>query len=76
MSNSLTYSEAGVDIKKAARLIEKIKDIAKQTPRSGVMGDIGDFGALFSLNMANVDNPVLVSSTDGRHQGENRLHDG
>jgi phosphoribosylformylglycinamidine cyclo-ligase len=65
MSNSLTYSEAGVDIKKAARLIEKIKDIAKQTPRSGVMGDIGGFGALFSLNMANVDNPVLVSSTDG-----------
>ena len=32
MSNSLTYAEAGVDIKKAARLIEKIKDIAKQTP--------------------------------------------
>ena len=65
MSNSLTYAEAGVDIKKAARLIEKIKDIAKKTPRSGVMGDIGGFGALFSLNMANVDNPVLVSSTDG-----------
>ena len=35
MSNSLTYAEAGVDIKKAARLIEKIKDIAKQTPDPG-----------------------------------------
>jgi phosphoribosylformylglycinamidine cyclo-ligase len=30
-----------------------------------VIGDIGGFGGLFSLNVANVDNPVLVSSTDG-----------
>jgi phosphoribosylformylglycinamidine cyclo-ligase len=65
MPQSVTYAEAGVDIKKAARLIEKIKDIAKQTPRSGVMGDIGGFGALFSLNVINVENPVLVCSTDG-----------
>jgi phosphoribosylformylglycinamidine cyclo-ligase len=29
------------------------------------MGEIGGFGGLFSLNVANMDQPVLVSSTDG-----------
>jgi phosphoribosylformylglycinamidine cyclo-ligase len=29
------------------------------------MGEIGGFGGLFSLNLANLDRPVLVSSTDG-----------
>ena len=65
MARSLTYADAGVDIKKAGRLVDKIKDIANQTSRSGVLGDIGGFGALYSLNMANIKNPVLVSSTDG-----------
>jgi phosphoribosylformylglycinamidine cyclo-ligase len=54
-----------VDVKKANTLVETIKEIAKKTRRSGVMGEIGGFGGLFSLNLANVDNPVLVSSTDG-----------
>ncbi len=65
MAKSLTYADAGVDIKKAGRLVDKIKDIANQTSRSGVLGEIGGFGALYSLNMANVENPVLVSATDG-----------
>lgn len=65
MSNSLTYAKAGVDIDKANALVEQIKKIAKSTPRSGVMGDIGGFGGMFSLNVANIDRPVLVSSTDG-----------
>ncbi|MBU4185584.1 MAG: phosphoribosylformylglycinamidine cyclo-ligase [Proteobacteria bacterium] len=46
-------------------MISKIKEIAKQTPRSGVMGEIGGFGGLFSLNIDNMERPVLVSSTDG-----------
>lgn len=29
------------------------------------MGEIGGFGGLFSLNLANISNPVLVSATDG-----------
>ena len=65
MVKPLTYLDAGVDIEKASNLIAKIKEIAKQTHRSGVMGEIGGFGGLFSLNLANIDNPVLVSSTDG-----------
>ena len=65
MTNSLTYADAGVDIDKANKLISTISEIAKQTAISGVMGEIGGFGGLFSPNLANLDRPVLVSSTDG-----------
>ncbi len=65
MNDSLTYAASGVNIDKANKLVSRIKDIAKTTPRTGVMGEIGGFGGLYSLNLANVSNPVLVSSTDG-----------
>jgi len=65
MNSPLTYANSGVDIDKANQLVDKIKNIAKTTPRSGVMGEIGGFGGLFSLNVSNMTNPVLVSSTDG-----------
>ncbi|NNF98142.1 MAG: phosphoribosylformylglycinamidine cyclo-ligase [Desulfobacteraceae bacterium] len=67
MAKSLTYADAGVNIKKADDLISTIKKIAKDTRRSGVMGEIGGFGGLFSLHSADMgmEQPVLVSSTDG-----------
>jgi len=65
MAKQMTYADAGVDIEKGNRLVDEIKKIARQTHRAGVMGEIGGFGALYSLNVANVDRPVLVSSTDG-----------
>jgi len=65
MNKPLTYSDAGVDIDKADRLVQSIKSIAQQTRVSGVMGEIGGFGGLFSLNVSNMESPVLVSSTDG-----------
>ena len=65
MTNSLTYADAGVDIDKANKLVSTIRKIAKQTAITGVMGEIGGFSGLFSLNLANLDRPVLVSSTDG-----------
>ena len=65
MKEPLTYADAGVDIDKANKLVDAIGKIAKQTARPGVMSDIGGFGGLFSLNLANLDRPVLVSSTDG-----------
>jgi len=65
MTKSLTYVDAGVDIDKAGKMVDKIKKIAQQTPRSGVIGEIGGFGGLFSLNIGNMESPVLVSSTDG-----------
>ena len=65
MKESLTYADAGVDIDKANEFVSTIKEIAKQTHRPGVMSEIGGFGGLFSLNTANIERPVLVSSTDG-----------
>ncbi len=65
MAEELTYAGAGVDIDKANRLVDRIKAIAKSTARPGVMGDIGGFGGLFSLNVEKMEKPVLVSSTDG-----------
>ena len=65
MAQSLTYADAGVDIDKAGKMVDKIKKIAQQTSRSGVIGEIGGFGGLFSLNIGDMESPVLVSSTDG-----------
>jgi phosphoribosylformylglycinamidine cyclo-ligase len=65
MKESITYADAGVDIDKANKLVDTIGELAKQTNRAGVMSDIGGFGGLFSLNLANLERPVLVGSTDG-----------
>lgn len=62
---SLSYADAGVNIDRADQLVQRIKRIAAQTPRSGVMGDIGGFGGLYALNLSHIEDPVLVSSTDG-----------
>jgi phosphoribosylformylglycinamidine cyclo-ligase len=65
MDESLTYQDAGVDIDKAKRFIKKIKEITKEAPRSGVIAGIGGFSGLYSLDMSQYENPVLVTSTDG-----------
>jgi len=65
MTKSLTYADAGVDIDKANQFVNAIKKIAKETFRPGVIGEIGGFGGLFSLNIDRMTEPVLVSSTDG-----------
>jgi len=65
MTKPLTYSDAGVDIKKANTLVGEIKKIAGQTTIPGVLGEIGGFGGLFSLDLDGYSHPVLVSGTDG-----------
>ena len=62
---AVTYREAGVDIAKADRFVKNIRSLVKSTYRSGVLGDIGGFGAFFHLNTHKFLDPVLVSSTDG-----------
>ncbi|MGA2937670.1 MAG: phosphoribosylformylglycinamidine cyclo-ligase [Syntrophobacteraceae bacterium] len=59
------YREAGVDLEKANELVRRIRPIVRSTYSGGVITDIGGFGGLFSLNLQDVKNPVLVSSTDG-----------
>lgn len=63
--DGLTYAAAGVDIEAGDRAVELIKRHAESTYRPGVMGAIGGFGGLFDLAALELDDPVLVSSTDG-----------
>lgn len=60
-----TYAEAGVNIDAGNALVEKIKPLAKATARTGLMGGIGGFGALFDLKACGYKDPILVSGTDG-----------
>ena len=59
------YKDAGVDIDAGAELVERIKPAVKATSRSGMMANIGGFGALFDPKAAGYDDPILVSATDG-----------
>ncbi|GAB1478255.1 phosphoribosylformylglycinamidine cyclo-ligase [Paracoccaceae bacterium] len=63
--NGLTYADAGVDIDAGNALVERIKPAAKRTSRSGTMGGLGGFGALFDLKAAGYNDPILVAATDG-----------
>ena len=63
--NGITYADAGVDIDAGNTLVERIKPAAKATTRSGVMGGLGGFGALFDLKGAGYKDPILVAATDG-----------
>ncbi len=59
------YAEAGVDIDAGNKLVELLKPIVSKTFKPGVITEIGGFAGLFSLNLRNIQHPVLVSSTDG-----------
>lgn len=59
------YKQAGVDIDAGNALVERIKPAVKATARSGMMSNIGGFGALFDPKAAGYDDPILVSATDG-----------
>lgn len=59
------YKEAGVDIDKAASLVERIKPHVKKTNRNGVVSGLGGFGALFDLKETGYKDPIIVSATDG-----------
>lgn len=60
-----TYAAAGVNIEQGNRLVERIKTRVKSTHRTGVMGSLGGFGALFDISSLPYRQPVLVAGTDG-----------
>lgn len=62
----LTYRASGVDIDEGNRAVNLIKDKIKGTYDKNVIGDLGNFSGLYSLkDFVNMDEPVLLSSTDG-----------
>ena len=61
----LSYRDAGVDIDRGRDLVARIREIADNTTREGVIAGLGGFGALFEPPLHRYRNPVLVSGTDG-----------
>ncbi len=64
-SRSESYAAAGVDITAGYKSVELMKSHIARTMTAGVASDIGGFGGLFALDTAGMEQPVLVSGTDG-----------
>ena len=62
---SQAYTDAGVNINAGNALVSRIKNAVARTQTLGVLSDIGGFGGLFRPDLAGLEDPVLVSSTDG-----------
>ncbi len=61
----LTYRDSGVDIDKGNSFVKKIIPAVSATFSKRVLTGIGGFGALFSASFPEMQEPVLVSGTDG-----------
>src|SRR5258705_9735040 len=65
MTKPATYASAGVDIDAANRATEKIKELARTTFNARTLSEIGSFGGMFDGAFPNMQQPVLVASSDG-----------
>ena len=64
-SKSESYAAAGVDITAGYKAVELMKKHVARTKNEGCLDDVGGFGGCFGLPMAGIEEPVLVSGTDG-----------
>ena len=64
-SQSDSYASAGVDITAGYKAVELMKSHIARTTTDGVIGSIGGIGGLFQPNLAGMEEPILVSGTDG-----------
>ncbi len=62
----MDYKNAGVDIEAGYKAVDLMKEHIKGTMRKEVLGGIGGFSGAFSLeSFKNMEQPTLVSGTDG-----------
>ncbi len=64
-SKSEAYAAAGVDITAGYKSVELMKQHIARTKNEGCLDDVGGFGGCFGLNAFGMEEPVLVSGTDG-----------
>jgi len=64
-SYSASYADAGVDITAGYKSVELMKKHVARTMIPGADTDIGGFGGLFAPELAGMQQPILVSGTDG-----------
>ncbi len=60
-----SYEKAGVNLEAGYEVVRRIRKHVASTARTGVMGNIGAFGGMFDLAALKIEEPVLVSGTDG-----------
>ena len=62
----MDYKKAGVDIEAGYKSVELMKEYVKRTMSEEVLGGLGGFSGAFSLTkIKNMEEPVLLSGTDG-----------
>lgn len=62
----MDYKKAGVDIEAGYKSVELMKKHVKETMRPEVLGGLGGFAGAFDLSaIKNMEEPVLLSGTDG-----------
>ena len=60
----MRYRDVGVNIDAQDEVVRGIKKIVRETYDANVLRDIGSFGAMYSLDVTGIEQPVLVSSVD------------
>ena len=65
LSKSESYAKAGVDITAGYEGVKLMKPFVARTMIPGVCSDVGGFGGLFAPDITGMEEPVLVSGTDG-----------
>ncbi|MGI6140976.1 MAG: phosphoribosylformylglycinamidine cyclo-ligase [Caldicoprobacterales bacterium] len=61
----INYKDAGVDVEAGYEAVRQMKQYVEETHTPNVIGGLGGFGGMFSLNTSGVEQPVLVAGTDG-----------
>ena len=64
-SFSDSYKSAGVDVTAGYESVELMKNHVKRTMIPGVVSGLGGFGGLFQPDLSGMEEPILVSGTDG-----------
>ena len=64
-SHSASYAAAGVDIEAGYAGVKLMKKHVERTFIPGVVSDLGGFGGLFKPDLSGMEEPVLISGTDG-----------
>lgn len=60
-----SYKSAGVNKEAGYKQVELISEMLANTHNDSVLNQIGGFSALYEPNLKGIENPVLVSGTDG-----------
>ena len=63
--NHLTYRQAGVNLKAAAQLVQRLAPLARSTARPGAGAHLGGFAAGLDVAQLGFKDPLLLATTDG-----------